>query len=129
MQSSLKGDCTSSFKIIDKLFSIELSNRSLGVGFDCASMAEIQCTLNAGAVPEKIVYSNTVKQDSHLEYARSVGVKMMTFDNHAELMKIKAIYPAANLLLRIRVADSHSEVKYKWICKHNGTVVQCWSQK
>ena len=74
-------------------------------------MAEIQCTLNAGAAPEKIVYSNTVKQDSHLEYARSVGVKTMTFDNHAELMKIKAIYPTANLLLRIRVADTHAEVK------------------
>ena len=102
---------TNSLTINDKLFSIELSKRSLGVGFDCASMAEIQCTLNAGAVPEKIVYSNTVKQDSHLEYARSVGVKMMTFDNHAELMKIKAIYPRANILLRIRVADTHAEVK------------------
>ena len=74
-------------------------------------MSEIQCALNAGATPEQIVYANTVKQDSHLEYARSMGVKMMTFDNHAELKKIKEIHPTANILLRIHVADSNSEVK------------------
>ena len=72
-------------------------------------MSEIKCALSAGATPDKIVYANTVKQDSHLEYARSMGVKMMTFDNLAELEKIKAISPKASLLLRIHVDDSHSE--------------------
>ena len=41
-----------------ELFSIELSKRSLGVGFDCASKSEIQCAINAGATPEQIVYAN-----------------------------------------------------------------------
>ena len=85
--------------------------KSLGTGFDCESPAEIKWALSAGVTPDKIVYANTVKQDSHLEYARSVGVEMTTFDNLAELKKVKAIYPEATLLLRICVDDSHSEVK------------------
>ena len=84
--------------------------KSLGTGFDCASPAEIKWALSAGVTPDKIVYANTVKQDSHLEYARSAGVEMMTFDN-LELKKVKAIYPEATLLLCICVDDSHSEVK------------------
>ena len=85
--------------------------KSLGTGFDCASPAEIKWALSAGVTPDKIVYANTVKQDSHLEYARSVGVEMTTFDNLAELKKVKAIYPEATLLLRICADDSHHEVK------------------
>lgn len=42
-----------------------------------------------------IVYANTVKFPSHLEYARHVGVRRMTVDSEEELHKIAAIYSDA----------------------------------
>jgi len=84
------------------------SLRSLGTGFDCASLGEMQLALAAGASPDQIVYANPCKQVDHLESAKGLGVKLMTFDNHSELIKIARIHPEAKLILRILVDDSHS---------------------
>eukprot|EP00470_Lotharella_oceanica_P002457 CAMPEP_0170166926 /NCGR_PEP_ID=MMETSP0040_2-20121228/469_1 /TAXON_ID=641309 /ORGANISM="Lotharella oceanica, Strain CCMP622" /LENGTH=455 /DNA_ID=CAMNT_0010404781 /DNA_START=147 /DNA_END=1514 /DNA_ORIENTATION=- len=84
------------------------SLHSLGTGFDCASLGEMKLALAAGANPEQIIYANPCKQVDHLESARVLGVKLMTFDNHSELIKVARTYPAAELILRILVDDSHS---------------------
>jgi ornithine decarboxylase len=80
----------------------------LGNGFDCASKAEIDFALAAGADPSRIIYAHPCKTQSYLRYASQVGVKLMTFDNADELYKIKAVFPGAELYLRILTDDSNS---------------------
>lgn len=74
----------------------------LGAGFDCASKNEIERILDLGVDPERIIYANPAKQPSHLRFAQQNGVYKMTFDNIEELLKIKEIFPDAQLVLRIR---------------------------
>lgn len=73
----------------------------LGTGFDCASKAEIAQVLKHGVSPSRIIYANPCKQMSMLKYAAKQGVEKMTFDNEAELIKIKDLYPSAKLVLRL----------------------------
>ncbi|XP_075548912.1 ornithine decarboxylase 1-like isoform X1 [Dermacentor variabilis] len=70
-----------------------------GVNFDCSNKREIQTVLSAGVDPSRIIYANPAKQSSHLEFAESAGVTLMTFDCLEELQKIKD--KNARLLLRI----------------------------
>lgn len=57
--------------------------------------AEIQKVLQLGVAPTRIIYANPCKQSSMLKYAAKKDVSMMTFDNEAELHKVKALYPDA----------------------------------
>ncbi|XP_029913185.1 ornithine decarboxylase-like [Myripristis murdjan] len=79
---------------------------ALGTGFDCASKAEIQLALSLGVTPDRIIYAHTIKAESHIKYARTHGVQMMTFDNQEELSKIARCHARAKLVLRITVDDS-----------------------
>lgn len=84
----------------------------LGTGFDCASKNEIQRVL-AMKVPEgRIIYANPCKPPSHIRYAAKHKVARMTFDNEAELHKIKNLYPDAELVLRMLPPDES-----KSLCK------------
>ena len=86
----------------------------LGVNFDCASKNEIILALDAtNNDASRIIFANPAKADSHLKYARGVDVDLMTFDNMYELLKIVNFHPNAQLILRIKVDDSHS------ICRFN----------
>lgn len=85
---------------------------NLGTGFDCASKAEIQTMLDMGVDPSRIIYANPCKPASHIRYAREKGVRMMTFDNLTELVKIKQDYPEAELVLRIVTDDSKSVCRF-----------------
>lgn len=73
----------------------------LGASFDCASKGEIQKVLNQGVSTSRIIYANPCKQASFLRYAAKHTVSLMTFDNEAELYKIKGICPSAKLVIRI----------------------------
>ena len=84
----------------------------LGTGFDCASQQELLTMLEQGVAPENIIFANPCKQVSHLQYAKSMNVKRMTFDNAEELYKIKQHFPEAELLLRIITDDSRSVCKF-----------------
>ncbi|CAG0919795.1 unnamed protein product [Notodromas monacha] len=75
---------------------------TLGVGFDCASKGEIQKVKEFGVSADRIIYANPCKSNSHLKAAAGAGVDLMTFDNDAELYKIKQVYPSARLVVRIR---------------------------
>ena len=44
-------------------------------------------------------------------YARANNVTMMTFDNEAELHKVKQHHPQAQMIIRIKVDDSKSLCK------------------
>jgi len=89
----------------------------LGCGFDCASISEINSIMNLEGVnrdflENNIIFANPCKQISHIKYAKKVGVKMTTFDNEDELMKIKEYWPEAELFLRICVDDSKSVCQF-----------------
>jgi ornithine decarboxylase len=85
---------------------------TMGVNFDCASKTEIQQILGAGIAANRIIYANPTKMKSHISYAKSSGVDLMTFDNVFELEKIAECYPTSRLLLRIITDDSQSVCKF-----------------
>jgi len=85
---------------------------ALGANFDCASKNEIQQILGSGISSSRIIYANPTKMKSHILYAKSSGVDLMTFDNVAELEKIAECYPEARLVLRIITDDSQSACKF-----------------
>jgi len=84
----------------------------VGCGFDCASAAEIDAALSMGVPQADIIFANPVKSIRDLKYAREVGVKKMTFDNEAELYKIKEHHPEAELVMRLLADDSGSTMKF-----------------
>jgi ornithine decarboxylase len=83
------------------------------IGFDCASTAEIALALNLGMPQSTIIFANPCKGIAHLKFARESGVKMMTFDNEAELRKIKDVFPESDLIIRIRVEEFGSVCSFK----------------
>ncbi|KAM9779932.1 ornithine decarboxylase-like [Neosynchiropus ocellatus] len=86
----------------------------LGSGFDCASQGEIEMALSQGATPDKIIFAHTTKARTHIQYAYSHGVDLMTFDSEDELEKIAVLCPKARMVLRIGVDDTYSIVKLSY---------------
>lgn len=64
---------------------------SLGSSFDCASVAEIQMALDAGATAERISYGNTIKKERDVARAFDLGVKLFAVDCHEEVEKIARV--------------------------------------
>ena len=83
----------------------------LGASFDVASAAEMKQVLSLGASPAKIIFANTIKSAEDIEFARKRRVNLMTFDNEPELYKLAKHYPGAQVLARIKVANSGSVVE------------------
>lgn len=81
---------------------------ALGMGFDCASHAEISLVLSLGVDPSRIIYANPCKAASFVRHARDAGVELMTFDNLDELEKVNKHHPTAKMVLRILTDDSGS---------------------
>uniref|UniRef100_A0A3Q3WVC8 ornithine decarboxylase n=1 Tax=Mola mola TaxID=94237 RepID=A0A3Q3WVC8_MOLML len=84
---------------------------ALGTGFDCASKVEIQQVLSLRVTPDKIIYAHATKPLSHINFACTHGVNVMTFDSEDELLKISLCHAKAKLVLRIAVDDSTSFLK------------------
>eukprot|EP00698_Gefionella_okellyi_P011862 TRINITY_DN3154_c0_g1_i2.p1 TRINITY_DN3154_c0_g1~~TRINITY_DN3154_c0_g1_i2.p1 ORF type:complete len:364 (-),score=49.74 TRINITY_DN3154_c0_g1_i2:149-1240(-) len=92
----------------------------MGVNFDCASLSEIRTVLRMGVAPNRVIFANPCKLPSHIEFARTARVKLTTFDNEDELRKVKRLFPAAHLVLRIATDDSgakHSQLSAKFGAK------------
>ena len=60
---------------------------------------EMKLVLGLGVAPGRIIYANPNKQISHLQYAASMGVSMMTFDGEEEVHKIKEHFPQARYII------------------------------
>uniref|UniRef100_A0A8C3KB93 Antizyme inhibitor 2 n=1 Tax=Calidris pygmaea TaxID=425635 RepID=A0A8C3KB93_9CHAR len=80
----------------------------LGAGFACTNKAEIAQVQSIGVPAEKIFYSSPCKQVTHIKYAASHGVQLMTFDNEVELNKVARSHPRARMLLGIAADSSPS---------------------
>lgn len=96
----------------------------LGCGLDCASKGELDQAINVlHADPDRIIFANPCKLNDHIEYMKEMNVKMTTFDNINELLKIKKIYPGCEVILRIAtndymssvpLSDLHGALKNEW---------------
>ncbi|XP_076643218.1 ornithine decarboxylase 1-like [Halictus rubicundus] len=83
---------------------------SLNAGFDCASEQEIKDILVHGIPVNRIIFANPTKLPSHIKFARKVNVDRLTVDSEAELVKIKAMFPEAKIVIRIQCDAENSEV-------------------
>lgn len=82
---------------------------ALGTGFDCASKAEINKVMSVGVDANRILFANPAKPSSHIVHAAAVGVDLMTFDNEAELYKVKKLHPTAKMVIRVRCDDENAQ--------------------
>jgi len=65
--------------------------------------------LGLGVSPDNIIFANTVKFPSYIEFAKKVGVEIMTFDSIEELGKISELYSTSKLVLRIKSPEKGSK--------------------
>jgi ornithine decarboxylase len=81
----------------------------LGSAFDCASVAEIDMALAAGAAPADISYGNTIKKERDIAVAYARGVRLFAVDAAEEVDKIARAAPDARVFCRILVANDGAE--------------------
>ena len=74
---------------------------SLGSSFDCASVAEIQMALDAGATADRISFGNTIKKERDIARAHALGVSLFAVDSHEEVEKISRAAPGARVFCRV----------------------------
>jgi ornithine decarboxylase len=82
---------------------------ALGASFDTASLAEIQLCLDVGIDPARIAFGNTIKKARDIAAAFALGVSIYSFDCVAELEKIAAHAPGAQVCCRILVETIGAE--------------------
>nr|XP_045004530.1 antizyme inhibitor 2 isoform X1 [Jaculus jaculus] len=80
----------------------------LGLGFSCASKAEMELVQHIGVPASKIICANPCKQIAQIKYAAKHGVRLLSFDNTVELEKVVKSHPSAKMVLCIATHDSHS---------------------
>lgn len=73
----------------------------LGSNFDCASVAEIEMALNAGATASRISFGNTIKKERDIARAHALGVGLFAVDSHEEVEKIARAAPGARVFCRV----------------------------
>ncbi len=73
----------------------------LGSSFDCASIAEIEMALAAGATADRISYGNTIKKERDIAAAYARGVRLFAVDAREEVDKIARTAPGAKVFCRI----------------------------
>lgn len=80
-----------------------------GVGFEIASIAELDLLLGFGVSPAEIFYSNPIKSREYLEYAARKGIEWFVLDCVDELRKIVSVKPDAKLYLRVETQNIGSD--------------------
>jgi ornithine decarboxylase len=75
----------------------------LGASFDTASAGEIRSVLAHGVPGHRISFGNTIKKAADIAWAHQQGVTLYAFDSEAELEKIAAHAPGAQVFCRILV--------------------------
>ncbi len=82
---------------------------SLGSSFDCASVAEIQMALDAGATADRISFGNTIKKERDIARAHALGVSLFAVDAHEEVEKIARAAPGARVFCRVLTSGEGAE--------------------
>ena len=79
------------------------------VGFEIASISELDLLLGLGVPAAEIYYSNPIKSRAYLEYAASKGVEWYVLDSVEELRKIVSVKPDAKMYVRIDTPNIGSD--------------------
>lgn len=79
-------------------------------GFDAASIGEIDKLLNLGVSADRIAFNNPVKSQQNIDEAVEKGVNKFTFQSKQELDKLAKSGKALQVLVRVKMDDSHSVV-------------------
>lgn len=79
------------------------------VGFEIASISELDLLLSLGVPAAEIFYSNPIKSRAYIEYAASKGVEWYVLDSLEELRKITSVKPDAKMYLRIDTPNIGSD--------------------
>ncbi|MBN9433666.1 MAG: type III PLP-dependent enzyme [Bosea sp.] len=74
---------------------------SLGSNFDCASVAEIDMALAAGATPDRISFGNTIKKERDIAAAFERGISLYSVDCEVEVEKVARAAPGMRVFCRI----------------------------
>ncbi|MBB3951568.1 ornithine/lysine decarboxylase [Aureimonas jatrophae] len=82
---------------------------SLGSSFDCASVAEIEMALDAGATPDRISYGNTIKKERDIAAAHAHGVSLFAVDCVEEVEKVSRAAPGARVFCRVLTSGEGAE--------------------
>lgn len=85
----------------------------LGMGFDCASEAEMEAAVaalagGAGDPGADVILSHPVKRARDLAYAQRAGVRLVVVDSVSELSKLEG--SSFDIVLRIRADDPDARV-------------------
>lgn len=83
--------------------------REEGVGFEIASIAELDILLELGVPAHEIYYSNPMKSRAYVEYAWEKGVKWYVIDSIEELEKIFSVSPEAKMYARFDTSNVGSD--------------------
>jgi ornithine decarboxylase len=81
----------------------------LGSSFDAASVFEVEECLKAGAKPERISFSNTIKKQRDIARAYTLGVRLFAFDSIAELQKLAAAAPGSHVYCRLLMSNEGAD--------------------
>ena len=73
----------------------------LGSSFDCASVAEIEMAMKAGASAQRVSYGNTIKKERDIARAHALGVSLFAVDSHEEVEKVSRAAPGARVFCRV----------------------------
>ncbi|MEF2073146.1 type III PLP-dependent enzyme [Consotaella aegiceratis] len=82
---------------------------SLGSNFDCASVAEIEMALAAGANAKRISYGNTIKKERDVARAHELGVSLFAVDCVEEVEKVARAAPGARVFCRVLTDGAGAE--------------------
>ncbi len=83
-----------------------------GLGFDVASIEEINIVKDRVQNMNKIVFAHPIKPINSIVYARTVDVDLLVVDSEHELYKIKLYHPHSKILIRLKVDDKDSECRF-----------------
>ena len=80
-----------------------------GVGFEIASIAELDQLLALGVPAAEVFYSNPMKSRAYVEYAVAKGVEWFVIDSVEELEKVHSVSPTAKTYLRVFTSNVGSD--------------------
>lgn len=83
---------------------------ALDCSFEIASYNELAALIAVGVHPQDAIFSNPVKVPRDIARAFKVGLHRFSFDSKAELQKIAAAAPGADVFVRIKTIAADSDV-------------------
>lgn len=74
---------------------------SMGSSFDCASVAEIEMAMDAGATADRISFGNTIKKERDVARAYEFGIRLFAIDCVEEAEKIGRVARGSKVFCRV----------------------------